>query len=222
MSIQIIIGFTTEGSTDVRLLENIIQRTFEYVAFECIGQVEVLPVQYIEKQNGDFVELVKDYARQAEERGVMVLCVHTDADDTTDTSTFNNKINPAFTAVNDIQVEPLCKNLVAIVPVRMTESWMLSDKELLRAEIGTSKGNEDLGIDRRPEVYNNPKQTIEDAIRIARQNLTKRRRHELTIAELYSPIGQKVALSTLERLPSYQKFKEAVRGAYIKMNYLYD
>lgn len=221
MSIQIIIGFTTEGSTDVKYLESIIQRTFEHVAFECHGQIEVLPAQYLKKQNGDFVELVKDYARKAEEMGVMVLCVHTDADDTTDIFSYNNKIIPAFTAVNDIQGESICKNLVAIVPVRMTEAWMLSDKELLKAEIGTSKSNEELGIDRLPEDYNNPKQTIEDAIRIARQNLTKRRRHELVISELYSPIGQKVALSTLERLTSYQKFKEAVRAAYTKLNYLH-
>ena len=148
MSKQIIIGFTTEGTTDVRFLESVIQRSFEDVAFECSGQVEVLPVQYIEKENGDFVEVVKYYAQQAEERGIMVLCVHADADDTTDTNTFNYKINPAFIAVNDMQEEPLCKNLVAIVPVQMTEAWMLSDKELLKAEIGTSKSDEELGIDR--------------------------------------------------------------------------
>ena len=56
MSRQIIIGLTTEGSTDVRFLESVIQRSFEYVAFECRGQIEVLPVQYIEKETGEFVE----------------------------------------------------------------------------------------------------------------------------------------------------------------------
>ena len=221
MSKQIIIGFTTEGPTDVRFLESIIQRSFEAVAFECDGQVEILPVQRIEKQGGGFVNAVKSYAQQAERRGIMVLCVHTDADDTTDTDTFNYKINPAFAAVDNAQMEHLCKNLVAIVPVQMTEAWMLSDKELLKAEIGTRKSNEDLGINRPPEVYANPKQAIESAIRIVRQDLTKRRRRDLTIAELYSPIGQKITLNTLEGLPSYQKFKGAVRDAFRKLNYLH-
>jgi len=221
MSNQIIIGFSTEGSTDVRFLESVIQRSFEDVAFECNGQIEVLPVQYIEKEKSDFAEAVKSYAQEAEEKGITVLCIHTDADDATDTKTFNNKINPAFIAVSEVQGDHLCKNLVAIVPVQMTEAWMLSDKELLKAEIGTSKRDEELGIDRLPEVYNNPKQTIEDAIKIARQGLTRRRRHELTIKELYLPIGQQVSLNALENLPSYQKFKEAVRGAFRKLNYLY-
>lgn len=221
MSKQIIIGFTAEGSTDVWFLGSIIQRSFEAVAFECDGQVEILPVQRIEKQGGDFVEAVTSCAQQAEKRGIMVLCVHTDADGAVDTDTFNNKINPAFTAVDNAQIKHLCKNLVAIVPVQMTEAWMLSDKELLKAEIGTRKSNEDLGINRSPEVYADPKQAIESAIRRARQDLTKRRRRDLTIAELYSPIGQKIALDTLERLPSYQKFKEAIRGSFRKLNYLY-
>ncbi len=221
MSKQVIIGFTTEGPTDIQFLESIIQRSFEDVAFECDGQVEILPVQCIEKQVGDFVEAVKSYAQKAEKRGIMVLCVHADADDTTDTTTFNYKINPAFTAVGDVQGEHLCKNLVAIVPVQMTEAWMLSDKELLKAEIGTKRSNEDLDLDRSPEVYAAPKQAIENAIRIARQDLTRRRRRDLTIAKLYSPIGQQISLNTLEKLPSYQKFKEAVRGAFRKLNYLH-
>lgn len=219
MGKQIIIGFTAEGATDVRFLESIIQRSFEYVAFECNEQIEVFPVQYIEKQPGDFVEAVKKCAQHAEKQGIMVLCVHTDADDTTDANTFNHKINPAFTAVHNMN-DDLCKNLVAIVPVQMTEAWMLSDKDLLKSEIGTDKSDEDLGIDKFPEVYSNPKQILEAAIRLARQDLTKRRRRELTIAELYSPIGHKIALITLENLPSYQKFKEAVRGAFRILNYL--
>ncbi|MCP4110296.1 MAG: DUF4276 family protein [Desulfobacteraceae bacterium] len=221
MSKQIIIGFTTEGGTDIQFLESVIQRSFEDVAFECKGQIEVLPVQYIKKQSGSFAEMVKTCARQAEHQGIMVLCIHADADDTTDTNTFNCKINPAFIAINDTQGKNMCKNLVPIVPVQMTEAWMLSDKDLLKAEIGTNKNDEELGIDKSPEIYNNPKQTIETAIRVARQNLPKRRRRELTISELYSPIGQKVALNTLENLPSYRRFKEAVRGAFKKLNYLY-
>jgi hypothetical protein len=220
MSRQIIIGLTTEGTTDVRFLESVIQRSFEYVAFECRGQIEVLPVQYIEKESGEFVESAIKSARKADEQGIMVLCVHADADDRTDSNTFNFKINPTVTAIQNLLEESVCKNLVAIVPVQMTEAWMMSDKELLKAEIGTDKSDIELGIDRLPEVYDDPKQAIETAIRIGRQNFPRRRRHKLTISELYAPIGQKIALNTLEDLPSYQKFKEAVRGAFIKFNYL--
>jgi hypothetical protein len=222
MSKQVIIGFTTEGKTDVQFLESIIQRTFEDTAFECSGQIEVLPVQYIEKQSGNFTDVVKDYAQKAVKMGAMVLCVHVDADAATDSDSFNYKIHPAFTEVTLAQGDDLCKNLVAIVPIQMAEAWMLSDKDLLKEEIGTNKKDVELGIHKSPEVYTDPKQSIETAIRIARKDLTKRRRRELTIADLYLPIGQKVALNKLENLPSYKKFKEAVRVAYKKLNYLHE
>lgn len=217
---QVIIGFITEGSTDIRFLESVIQRSFEDVAFECHGQIEILPIQYIEKNRGNFIGVVKESAQIADERGIMVLCVHADADNAIDSDTFNNKIIPAFTAVNDISEERICKNMVAVVPVQMSEAWMLSDKELLKDEIGTTKSDRYLGIGGGPETFSNPKQVIESAIRIARQDLTRRRRHDLTISELYSPIGQKVPLSRLEELPSYQKFKDLVRDAFRKLNYL--
>ena len=202
-------------------MESIIQRTFEDVAFECSGQVEVLPVEYIKKPSGNFIDVVKKSAQQAEQRGIMVLCIHADADAATDTHTFDHKIHPAFTTASAIQGQEVCKNLVAIVPIQMTEAWMLSDKDLLKAEVGTDKSNVELGLHRSPEDYADPKQAIEAAIRIARQGLTRRHRHELTISELYLPIGQKIALNNLENLSSYQKFKAAVRDAFVKLNYLY-
>ena len=218
---QIIVALTTEGTTDSRFLESIIQRSFENAAFDCAGQIEVLPVQYIEKQSGDFIEVVKLNAQLAGNSGVMVLCIHSDADDATDTNTFTDKINPAFTAVMDMQGKHICKSLVAIVPVHMTEAWMLSDTELLKAEIGTDKSDQEVGIDGSPEVYSDPKDIIEAVIRIARQDLTKRRRRDLTIGELYAPIGQKVSLDALENLPSYRKFREAVRDVLKNLNYLH-
>ncbi len=217
---QIIIGFTTEGATDVRFLESIIQRSFESVAFECNGQIEILPIQHIEKISGNFNDAVKNNAKLAMKIGIMVLCVHCDADDTEDTSTFNNKINPAFDNITKLNDNSICNNLVAVVPVAMTEAWMLSNTNLLKDEIGTNKSDAELGIDKHPEKYSNPKACIENAIRIGRKDLAKHRRRDLTISQLYLPIGQKIALSDLENLLSYRRFKESVRTAFRKLNYL--
>jgi len=97
---------------------------------------------------------------------------------------------------------------------------MLCDKNLLKAEIGTNQSNIELGLHKNPETYPDSKEIIEHAIRIARQGITRRRRRRLTISELYLPIGQKTALQALERLPSYLKFKEEIRQAFRKLNYL--
>ena len=99
MTPQLIIGFVTEGTTDHRFLETIIQKTFEDIAFECDNQIEIMPVCYFDKQKGSFIEQVEQHARKAFDIGVSVLCIHTDADDVTDHTTFSFKINPAFNAV---------------------------------------------------------------------------------------------------------------------------
>lgn len=151
----------------------------------------------------------------------MILCVHADADAPDSSGCFQHKISPAFEQVTLSAHTQLCKLLVAVVPVRMTEAWMLAETDLLKKEIGTTKSDAELGLNRNPESIANPKRLIADAIRIARQDEVKRRRRELSIEELYLPIGQKVSLTALERLPAYQQFKEAVRSAFRQLNYLH-
>jgi len=221
MSNQLIIGFASEGPTDVRFLASIIQRTFEDVAFECESEIEILPLKIIAKEPGAFIDVVSTYARKADEQGVMVLCIHVDADAATDVAAFTQRIDPAFSAVADLPKMEYCQNLVAIVPVQMSEAWMLSDKNLLRDEIGTSKSNTELALNKNAENFADPKQAIENAIRTARQGRTQRRRRDLTLSELYQPIGRNIALESLNMLSSYKKFRLAVQESFRKLNYLH-
>ena len=221
MKNQVIIGYVTEGTTDTRFLENIIQRSFEDVAFECRGQMEILPVQHIKKETkSKFIDAIKQCAQQARKIGVTILCIHVDADNRSDKIVFERKINPVFQECSRLSGEAYCNNLVAIVPIQMTEAWMLADTALLKDEIGTDKGDTELGIHRNVEDYKDPKEAIKTAIRIARQELTKRRRHKLKIDELYSQIGQKIDLNALGNVSSYKKFQNAIRIAYRELNFL--
>ncbi len=220
MTHQIIIAFATEGSTDKRFLESVIKRTFEDVAIDCLQELEIFDPIHIEKVIGRIEEKALDYALQALDNGASILCIHVDADDRTDEKAFNERIDPAFEKIRNTETE-LCKNLVAIVPVQMTEAWMLADKELLKRQLGTNKNDEELGINKNPEDFSDPKEIIESAIREAKNQRTKRQRCELTIGELYQPIGEKIQLNKLDILPSYQKFKEAVRNSFKKLGYLH-
>jgi hypothetical protein len=221
MTPQIMIGFATEGSTDALFLENIIQKTFDDVAFDCHRPIEVMPICHLDKQIGDFTSLIERYAQQAFDLGLNVLCIHADADDSTDIKTFDFKITPAFNSIMQSNKEELCKNLVAIVPIQMIEAWMLVDKTLLKQEIGTEMTDKELGINRDPESIADPKQIIENAIRIGRQSMTKRRRKDLTIGDLYQIIGTSINLKNLETLSSFKKFRLAVQEAFRQMNYLH-
>ena len=220
MTKQVIIGLHTEGVTDKRFLESVVKRTFEEVAFECVGDIEILDIQLIKVPKQEFIKEVKAAQIGYEKYGIMVLCVHADSDSSTDKDVFEHKILPAFEFAEITEEEEICKNLVAVVPIQMIEAWILADKELFKEELGTDKSDQDLGINKKPESLSDPKKTIEEAIKIAFSNLPKRRRKP-TIGELYGPIGQKIKMNKLEKLPSYLKFKEGVRDAFKKLNYLH-
>lgn len=223
MSQIITVGFITEGTTDIRFLSGIIRRTFDEVAWECQQEIEVYPPMPLDvsKQGLTFSDYVLEAARSAEADRLMVLCVHADADDDSDTKTVNNLIAPAFLYTR-LRLSPhINPNMVAIIPVRMTEAWMLVDKDALKEEIGTDKTDAQLGLTRLPESIANPKETIKEAIRLAFDHRPRRSRNQVSVSELYEPLGAIVSLERLALLPSYQKFREAVREAFRQLNYLH-
>ena len=213
------IGFTTEGKTDMRFLSNIIRKTFEDLAFNCNGQIEVYEPRHILIKEDTFVSSVVEASKS--NHWANVLCVHTDSDSRSDEFAFNYKINPSLDQIAALDGDS-CKNIVPIVPIQMTESWMLADTELLKRVIYTNKSNQDLQLPnrfRQIELLDNPKQTIENAIRIAFSEFPRRRKR-IDISELYVPISQSIDLTILNNLSSYVKFKENARKALRALNYL--
>ncbi len=220
MGKQIVVGLITEGPTDIRFLESIVRRTFEEIAFECIQDIDIYVHPLKTPKDGSFI----DYTTRASydgitTLGIMTLAIHTDADRDTYQERMNNKIIPAQSALNELN-DDYCKLLTPIIPVRMIEAWMLADKELLKSEIGTTKSDNDLGINRDPETIADPKHVIEEAIRIATEHLPKRRQR-LSISDLYAIIGDTVSLTELAKLDSYRKFQEVVRNTYRALNYMH-
>lgn len=222
MSNILIVGYTAEGTTDNRFLESVIRRTFEDIAMECPNQIEIHSVIPIPARKENFIQDMVQASREANNIGVTALCIHADADVDTNQIVYQNKIRPFLAELGNLG-QDLCKNIVPIVPVRMTEAWIMADLDLFKNEIGTSKTNEELTLNRDPEAFADPKANLEGAIRIANADKTQRQRNRsISLAELYQPIGQKISLARLETLSSFQDFKRNVRQAYIELNYLHD
>ena len=212
------IGFTVEGTTDERFLGNIIRKTYENLVFECTSDIEVHPPEFLETDPNDFVAQIESLA--VEYDFFHVICVHCDADSKDEKRVLRNKINPAFEAVR--RNNNACKNLVAVIPVRMTEAWMMCDLELLKQKIGTKMSNSNLNLPDRVnqiERIADPKHVIAESIRLSQTDISRRRR-KLTISDLYSPIAQELTIESLLHLPSYQKFVEDARNSLRELNYL--
>ncbi len=220
--IQIFAGLFTEGSSDISFLESIVERTITDVAFDCTGQIDIEVKEIRINKSGlnfnDQVLTASEYGLQ--EFGITLLCVHADADSKTLHDTYLHKIIPSSQELQKQNGEKYCKVLVPIIPIQEMEAWMLADRELLKGEINTRKSDNELGINRDPESYSHPKEVIENAIRIAREGIVKRRRNAVTISDLYLPIGQNIEIEKLERLPSYQDFKRNIVTAFQELNFL--
>jgi hypothetical protein len=222
MSNFLLTGLFTEGTTDIRFLESVVKTTLENLAIECSGYIETeLEIIKIQKTGLSFNQQVLKAAEKAKnDFEILILFIHTDSDNKDDSIVFNTKIIPATELINQQEDDKVCKKIVALVPIQMTESWMLADKELLKNEIGIEGSDLDLGLHRNPEEIANPKALIENIIRISKDNQVKRKRNKgLTISDLYLIIGQKIELSELEKLPSYMKFKNSLTERLRELNF---
>lgn len=218
--IRLFVGLIAEGATDYLFLEPIIEKVFLEIAYNCRGEVDV-DVKKIECDKGEgFTDYVLNAAQRGKENFISMFIVHTDADSNSASHTYAHKIRPAKTLLNEKKDSDYCKNMIALVPIHETESWMLADKNLFIKTVGTNKNENQLNINGHPETFNNPKERIENAIRIGRQNLPKKLRNSLKIIDLYSYLGQAMKIENLRTYRSYCDFNRNVKQELIKLNLL--
>lgn len=220
MAYQLFIGLSVEGTTDARFLREIVEKTFTAVALRCKGDVAIEGVYEVSGRGTTFTEKMLDATRIAEDKGITALCIHTDADSATAENALSNKITPFRTALTTAQHTRI-PAIAALIPVRMTEAWMLADISLLQQQIGAStlSANE-LGLSRSPEAYADPKNAIENVLRIAQANRSKRHRNALSIADLYAEMGQLLSINSLRALPSFRAFEAEVENVFRELNLL--
>lgn len=212
------IGITTEGSTDNRFLPFIVQKTFENLLLSSTGEIELYEPIDLGKIYGNFSDGLLEMSKKFEY--FHVICVHCDADSDSEKKVLKNKIQPSLELIeNEIQAN--CKNIVAIIPIYMTESWMLSNPKLLASKIDSSMSYSDLGLPKisKIESISNPKQLITDAIRISVLN-GRRRNSRLSISQLYSPISKEIKIEDLRNLNSFISFEKRCEDVLKKLGYL--
>lgn len=223
-SIPLFVGLFAEGTTDLRFLEPIVQKTLDDIALNESNStidISIYPI-LIEKSEEPFInQVLLASSKGMNDFAMNILCIHADADDENSLNTYNNRINPSLELLINQNNTDYCKDTIAIVPIQETEAWMLADKRLLKEQIGTNKTDNELGISRNPESISKPKEIIEEAIRLSTSKTSRRRGRTLSISDLYSVIGNSINLQELERLQSYQDFKGNARKVFRQMNLIY-
>jgi len=218
---RLALALYAEGDTDDRFLPLIIQRTSRKILAEHeqskVDVASIEPIKLSEKKRSRDQNILQA-ARQAVR--YQALIIHSDADHPTPEKALNERFRPGYELVQQTN-EHLCKSLVPIIPVRMTEAWMLAaDHDLLRKVIGTSIRAQDLGLInrvRQVESDPDPKQTLKQIMHRAYTERSRRHR-EVDLSPLYAPLGRRISLDRLNDVPSYQQFVDDLTATLRTLN----
>jgi hypothetical protein len=115
------------------------------------------------------------------------------------------RINEIDMAVKDIQI----KNFVPIIPVRMTEAWLLSDENAIRSAAGNKNGKIDLRLPNRKnlEDQSDPKNILVDALILASEKTGRALKKFNPLKERALVAKRTTSFAALRGLPSFDFFE---------------
>lgn len=213
-------GLYVEGPTDARALPVLVRRTAEHILTQRgrpdVDVLEPLVIGQVEAD--DHAGRILEAARST--HGYHVLLVHADADAPTREKAYQERFLPGLNRVHEAAsaAEKVCKLLIPLIPVRMTEAWMIADAEAVREVIGTDVPAADLGLPARPhevEAVQDPKGVLAEAVR--RAIASRRLRRRFSIGSLYEPVAQTVRLECLAGVPAFQQFEQELTRALVAL-----
>ena len=212
-----------EGPTDHQFIRIVTQRTAEYILNQNSRKiVDVLDPHIVERTSGEQAEKILDAAHSV--YGFNLLLLHADADARNRDAAWADRIEPGLHRVLQASSdgEQVCDKLVPVIPVQMTEAWMLADPLVLAETIGYKDPPTRLGLPRRPrqvESFADPKAKLKEAVGIAQNDRPRRRRRDWNIKDLYQQLAGTVELDRLAQVPSYQQFQEELTQALHELHF---
>lgn len=216
---SVAVALYAEGSTDQLFLPEVIRRTAKQNLNQSGHQyIDVKPVDPISfsKTGMKQDECILQAARRAANYNILI--VHADADHHTADRALKERFNPGYLLVQQAQ-EEVCRCVLPIVPVQMTEAWMLADPEALIAALGTSKNAQELDLPLKAklvETDSDPKKTLK--MIVGKANTHRSRRRHLEVTALYTLLSRTVDLSRLRNVPAYQRFVHDLVNAFRTIN----
>ena len=134
-----------------------------------------------------------------------LLFIHRD----TDKDTINTRKQEIINAIEQISEESQPKIFVCVVPIRMTEAWLLFDEKAIRHASGNHNGDMPLDLPRIRTIEDiaDPKELLNNKLKLASGRVGRRLRkfnisHSVTLISEYiedfSPLRQLIAFQELE------------------------
>lgn len=214
---QLLFGFYGEGPRDYGFLMPLIERVLQ----DMLPHTDILPLD-VRVDKSDLSQIDKMLVVAEETNGFSLAIFHLDADGPNTTDAYNQRFEPGYLRVLDIE-DGVNRVIVPVIPVRMTEAWMLVDFEAFCKVVGTRETANTLGFPgypRQVESIQLPKTVFEMAIEKAIRGRKHRKR--IKPDEVYRPLAQRLDLGLLAQVPAYQEFEGRLRETLKRLHYLDD
>src|SRR6266849_7867978 len=127
---SLVLALYAEGPSDYHFLPTVIRRTSIQLLeqHKRIG-VSIGPIKpiVISKIGLGYVECIVQAAYSAVDCDALI--IHADADHRTSERALRDRYEPGHKQIQQMQEagEEICKQLLPLIPIRMTEAWMLAD-----------------------------------------------------------------------------------------------
>ena len=214
-----------EGSTDGNFLPNIIERTTKSILSQRSSQSTQVRLPYSKwNKPVDIVKRDQCILHIARETAIYdALIIHSDGDNRGYEQTLIELFQPGKKLVLDAKDrnEDICADLVPLIPVRMTEAWMLADPDALCTVLGKKVEARALGIPTKAKLVEKdlkPKKTLDLIIQAAYPQQS--RNWKRFKAKLYQELGSAIDLKRLSEVDSYQQFVKDITATLQTLNFL--
>lgn len=217
MARSLTLALVVEGHSDAAALPALVRRLLTKAAQEfedppmLVDEVQVL----IDQDKAAEPLATRIGRRLRDEQGWNLAVLHADADDRTPDQARRERVDPVRRAIEpDLGSN---QRLVGLIPVRMTEAWLLCDPDAFRVALGSTLSDEALGIPAEPEAVLAPKAALRAAIDRARGG--RRARRSLAGPDYTARIAEELDLDRLLRLRSARSFRDEAQAALVDLGF---
>jgi hypothetical protein len=214
-----------EGSTDGIFLPEIIERTTKNILSQRSSPPTQVRLPYSKwNKPVDIVKRDQCLLYIARETAIYdALIIHSDGDHRGYEQTLSELFQPGKKLVLEAKDrdEDICADLVPLIPVRMTEAWMLADPDALCSVLSKKVETRALGIPTKAKLVEKelkPKKTLDHIIQALYPQQS--RDWKRLKVKLYEELGSEISLKRLSEVPSYQQFMEDMTATLRTLNFI--
>jgi hypothetical protein len=196
---QLYVSFYGEGPTEYMFLAPLVERLLRNL----LPYVDIVLISRNDLDVSGLSQVEKIILLAQKTSGLVIF--HLDADSPNTRKAYEERFKPGIERL--LKISTLNQDFVPIIPVRMTEAWMMVDYQAFREAIDTDVSAHELGfLDKPHQVESIP--DAKAAFYLAVSKARPGQRHKRKPQDIYGVLASEINLDLLRLVPAYAEFLE--------------